>query len=764
MKPIAQVKSSSQWGKIIEYYRECLIQENRQGYTLKKGQLEPFPKEDISSFVLGETSLNFNFGERLAHTPMAKFLNRSFDNPKARLCFGYSFFAPSVNEVTPLIYVHVEIEKADNNSFNLQVTEAEDIVVSRAFLDDLEFSEGESDELATTSLPKSRQDLDTTKNLLFSKIDNAYQRKVPRVQSRKKISAGTIYDYPAFFTVEKTVVTKKLIQDLDELSNKNNWEKVSPALKQLLSVFPEHDYPKTQDLKQDMGVYVTAVNQHQLRAVQSVRKEPAVVITGPPGTGKSQLVLNLIIDAFLANKKVLFASYNNKAVDVVMERLQNEIEFQGAVRTGNSSNKRVAAAQMKKALNHINTQKEKYDLSEIQSAYLKAHQNAVQAQDELDKLRELIGLLESHEQEKTLYLKYLPKKLRQLAKKTTPKRYKDTEFEKLQSVLSKLREGALEIKQENLALTQELHHIKTKMPSDYPLIAEIHRMEQQWGVFGDDFVQNNDFEESDAFLEHLENWSNLVFLVEKKQDYKVSSKKVEQLLSTLSKKRKAAQESIIEESDIVSKKHSLDNLKELYRESLLLREHFVKFSAKENSFWYRFRNLITFGSFFRKEMYLLGSFEQRLGISNANLYSESGDIGVSVEIVENLRLLVSVTAYRKKVEFFEKEIARLEKALPDAVYSDIDKLQKNDFENTQLKIKLNVLLSEAKDNQTKTTEFVERIKITHKHNIKKFGVVKALKDNPISEGKELWGIDTLISPVSVEEHVKKWQNLVSFWN
>ncbi len=47
------------------------------------------------------------------------------------------------------------------------------------------------------------------------------------------------------------------------------------------------------------------------------------VISGPPGTGKSQVVSSLLINSIYNNKSVLFSSKNNQAVDVVIERTNN---------------------------------------------------------------------------------------------------------------------------------------------------------------------------------------------------------------------------------------------------------------------------------------------------------------------------------------------------------------------------------------------------------------------------------------------------------
>ena len=47
------------------------------------------------------------------------------------------------------------------------------------------------------------------------------------------------------------------------------------------------------------------------------------IVTGPPGTGKSQVVSDILINAAWQGKRVLFASKNNKAVDVVETRINN---------------------------------------------------------------------------------------------------------------------------------------------------------------------------------------------------------------------------------------------------------------------------------------------------------------------------------------------------------------------------------------------------------------------------------------------------------
>ena len=59
----------------------------------------------------------------------------------------------------------------------------------------------------------------------------------------------------------------------------------------------------------------------QRRASASLLTSPLTVIQGPPGTGKSQVVAGAVFNARLRGQSVLISSYNHKAIDAVMDRL-----------------------------------------------------------------------------------------------------------------------------------------------------------------------------------------------------------------------------------------------------------------------------------------------------------------------------------------------------------------------------------------------------------------------------------------------------------
>ena len=68
---------------------------------------------------------------------------------------------------------------------------------------------------------------------------------------------------------------------------------------------------------------VLPLNSEQRQAVRQALTNPLTVVTGPPGTGKSQVVTSILVNAAWQGKTVLFASKNNKAVDVVETRVNS---------------------------------------------------------------------------------------------------------------------------------------------------------------------------------------------------------------------------------------------------------------------------------------------------------------------------------------------------------------------------------------------------------------------------------------------------------
>lgn len=75
-------------------------------------------------------------------------------------------------------------------------------------------------------------------------------------------------------------------------------------------------------IKEEHRYFVTPVDQSQEYALLKVKNGQSLVIHGPPGTGKSQVIVNLIADAMAHGKNVLLVSQKRAALDVVFNRLE----------------------------------------------------------------------------------------------------------------------------------------------------------------------------------------------------------------------------------------------------------------------------------------------------------------------------------------------------------------------------------------------------------------------------------------------------------
>lgn len=93
----------------------------------------------------------------------------------------------------------------------------------------------------------------------------------------------------------------------------------TPAIEMLLS---NKEMPKSK--KVDTSSYpITESDYAQQKSLEELNKNGNIVIFGPPGTGKSQSIVNIISDSICKGKKVLVVSQKKVAMDVVYNRLEN---------------------------------------------------------------------------------------------------------------------------------------------------------------------------------------------------------------------------------------------------------------------------------------------------------------------------------------------------------------------------------------------------------------------------------------------------------
>ena len=113
------------------------------------------------------------------------------------------------------------------------------------------------------------------------------------------------------------------------------------------------------------------LNSEQREAVEQALSQPLTVITGPPGTGKSQVVSTLLINAAVRGMRVLFSSKNNKAVDVVEQRVNELGSLPLLLRMGKESHRQKLQQHLAGLLGSRVAPQDRQDFAEAQADCVK---------------------------------------------------------------------------------------------------------------------------------------------------------------------------------------------------------------------------------------------------------------------------------------------------------------------------------------------------------------------------------------------------------
>lgn len=148
--------------------------------------------------------------------------------------------------------------------------------------------------------------------LFFSQVQDCINEQHWKIDSKSWLST---------FTFESLVMYKDL-QTMVEIAQDNsliaalaNARTISERSEVLDDELDNLDVPKV------VPIPVLAADASQLEALTIAQSGKHLVIKGPPGTGKSQTIANLIAEAIGNGKKVLFVSAKMAALNVVHDRL-----------------------------------------------------------------------------------------------------------------------------------------------------------------------------------------------------------------------------------------------------------------------------------------------------------------------------------------------------------------------------------------------------------------------------------------------------------
>ena len=216
---------------------------------------------------------------------------------------------------------------------------------------------------------------------------------IPTPEDISNLEDG-IYNRPILIEADKTPYTEGLETELAELSKMSEDDYKDTALHDWIKLTQnEVDYSENHTLLE-----VLPLNLEQSTSVEKALNSNLTIITGPPGTGKSQVVTDLLINIVWKGQSALFSSKNNKAVDVVDSRVNSLSNRPVLLRIGSFQNAKRLAEIIEGLLNVQQNHSAKDDLEYYSKEYKRISEQLQKSHKEKDEYIKVRNELDELEQ------------------------------------------------------------------------------------------------------------------------------------------------------------------------------------------------------------------------------------------------------------------------------------------------------------------------------------------------------------------------------
>jgi very-short-patch-repair endonuclease len=302
---------------LLEFYINCLEDEDLRALTFNLQLIN-------RTFILGKHGSFFLTGGSaelpLEDSPFWKQHDSSTEDSE-KLFIGYPILV-SNNEISPMFFLEATVKATDTKSLVVTITSSTPLLNHHLFAKEnqdieeaIQLQSNLECELANLpekiSLAIKHLDMSFDENL-FLDVESYTSNSDQQLMGNYILFRGGRSAFNAMLRRDISTFLKypKFIEKIDETA---------------LSTLLETNHNQT-TYQNPINCIFSTLNNDQIKAINSAFYQKLTVITGPPGTGKSQVVMNILATCLLKNKSVLLASKNNKAVDVVYEKLKKALD------------------------------------------------------------------------------------------------------------------------------------------------------------------------------------------------------------------------------------------------------------------------------------------------------------------------------------------------------------------------------------------------------------------------------------------------------
>jgi superfamily I DNA and/or RNA helicase len=342
--PAVSLKKDTPLSKLASYYLECLSKDLDNGINEFASSHYGSPNYiQLSELIDEQKPLTLEFN-KISY--LAQKLRKERNG--LNVCIGYPVQLEEFKSKTGVSYFKVMpllIQKIDADSFlKSEVVLTDESPYINA--DVIKVNEGSSSNevlldiiqlneelgLDSVDIPSIEEIALRLKDIRsnWKWIDNLNPETLSNINLSEATKSG-IYNVCGIFLTERSKYTVGLEKELNEFTKIEERNYENSILGKLINCRIGESITQERVLIEPLPM-----NEEQREAILKGLQNELTVVTGPPGTGKSQVVSNLVINAVHQGQKVLFASRNNKAVDVVLARVNGLTNKPVMLRLGNS--------------------------------------------------------------------------------------------------------------------------------------------------------------------------------------------------------------------------------------------------------------------------------------------------------------------------------------------------------------------------------------------------------------------------------------------
>jgi len=208
----------------------------------------------------------------------------------------------------------------------------------------------------------------------------------------------------------KEIVATVKSQSKEELFLSNQYKKLKVLNDSILSKYLTGSEISCNDYNKTL-IFPYGTNLSQTKAIRNALSNDISIIEGPPGTGKTQTILNLISNILINDKTIAMVAGNNEATRNVQDKLKTKGLDSEVAFLGNMVN--VDAFFGDGILRNANDKKEIFDRFQERSLLNKINQLSINIEKSLSFKNEIAGLnqkIKEIENEKNLMILSMRKK------------------------------------------------------------------------------------------------------------------------------------------------------------------------------------------------------------------------------------------------------------------------------------------------------------------------------------------------------------------